>query len=174
MLWLAHAFTLARVPLAIAIWFAYGQTWTVVALIAGAATSDAIDGNLARYLQRRGHTTPNIGGWLDPAADKLFVAIVLATIWWHSGSLLVIALIGAREWIVVPLVAIYVATHPQHPELHADWLGKIATVVQFHALAVAVAYPPWAMPLAIAAAVTGIAAAAHYAIAFRRASTAGR
>ncbi|MFT3693873.1 MAG: hypothetical protein QM831_12080 [Kofleriaceae bacterium] len=92
---------------------------------------------------------------------------MLATIGWHTGSLLVIALIGAREWIVVPLVAIYVATHPDHPELHADWFGKIATIVQFHALAVSVAYPPWSLPLAIAAAITGVGAAVHYAIALR-------
>jgi phosphatidylglycerophosphate synthase len=161
-MWLAHALTLARIPIAIAIAYAYGDTWPVVALIALAAATDVADGNVARFMQRRGHTHPAIGGWLDPLADKLFVAIVLAAIAIHTHSVLVIALIGARELLLLPLLAIYLATRTDRTELHADVLGKIATIAQFFALAFAVALPDHALPGAIVAAVLGVASVVHY------------
>ncbi len=167
-MWPAHVLTLLRVPIAIAIAIAYDQTGWVVALIVAAAVTDAADGNLARYLQRRGKREPDIGGWLDPLADKLFVAIVLAAIAIHTHAFVVIALIGARELLLVPLLGIYLATHRSHPELHADWVGKIATIVQFAALAIAVAAPAHALPGAITAAGFGVAATAHYALARAR------
>src|SRR3954465_3751944 len=86
-MWPAHIITLLRIPFALAIAWLYGQTWWVVGLIAAAATSDAIDGNFARWLQRRGKREPDIGGWLDPLADKIFVAIVLAAIAIHTHSI---------------------------------------------------------------------------------------
>jgi phosphatidylglycerophosphate synthase len=163
-MWPAHIVTLLRIPLAVAIAFAYGRVLPVVALIAAAATSDAIDGNLARWLQRRGKREPDIGGWLDPLADKIFVAVVLAAIAIHTRSLAIVALIGARELLLLPLLAIYVATRKDRPALHADWLGKIATILQFFALAIAVAAPAYAWPAAIVTAAIGLAAVVHYAI----------
>jgi len=160
--WLAHALTLSRIPIAIALWFTYGDPWPSVALIALAAVTDAADGNLARYMQRRGHTEPAIGGWLDPLVDKIFVAIVLVIIWLASRDLLLIALVGAREIVLVPLVAIYLARRGRADQLHADPIGKAATIAQFVALALAVAIPAWAIVPAIAAAVLGLAAVAHY------------
>jgi phosphatidylglycerophosphate synthase len=162
-MWPAHIVTLLRIPLAIAIAWMYGDTWWVVGLIAAAATSDAIDGNLARWLKRRGEREPDIGGWLDPVADKIFVAIVLAAIAIHTRSIEIVALIGARELVLLPLLAIYLASRRGHPQLHADWFGKVATIAQFFALAIAVAVPAHALPGAIVAAVLGVAAAAHYA-----------
>jgi phosphatidylglycerophosphate synthase len=161
-LWLAHALTLSRVPIAITLAWTYGETWTSVALIAIAAATDAADGNLARYLQRRGHTQPAIGGWLDPLVDKIFVAIVLVIIWVQARDVLLIALVGAREIVMVPLVAIYLARRGRTDQLHADPIGKAATIAQFVALGVAVAKPAWAVVPAIAAAGLGLAAVAHY------------
>ena len=166
-MWPAHIVTLLRIPLAVAIAFAYGRAVPVVALIVAAATSDAIDGNLARWLKRRGKHEPDIGGWLDPLADKIFVAVVLAAIAIHTRSIAIVALIGARELVLVPLLAIYVATRKDRPALHADWLGKIATIAQFFALAIAVAAPAYAWPAAIATAVLGLAAVVHYVIELR-------
>jgi phosphatidylglycerophosphate synthase len=161
-LWIAHALTLSRIPLAVALAFAYGDRWTVVAIVAAAAVTDAADGNVARYLQRRGHTEPAIGGWLDPAIDKVFVLIVLGVIGWHARDFTVIALIGARELVLVPLLAIYLAKHRPMRELRADAFGKLATVAQFFALAIAVASPPHALAAALVTAVIGLAAVAHY------------
>jgi phosphatidylglycerophosphate synthase len=161
-MWLAHALTLSRIPIAVAIALAYGRPGTVVALVAAAAISDAADGNVARFMQRRGHTKPAIGGWLDPLADKLFVAIVLAAIVLHDGGWLVALLVGARELLLLPLLAIYLATAHGHAELHADTIGKLATIVQFIALAIAVARPDAALPPAIVAAAIGVASVVHY------------
>ena len=161
-LWLAHALTLSRIPLGMALAFAYGDVALTVALIALAALTDALDGNVARALQRRGYTEPAIGGWLDPLMDKVFIAIVLAVIWVQSRDIAVIALIGARELIVVPLAAIYLAKHRPVGELRADVYGKVATIAQFIAVAIVIGYPPWALPAAAVAGALGVAAGAHY------------
>jgi phosphatidylglycerophosphate synthase len=163
MLWFAHALTLSRLPIAIALVYAYGRPACAAALIALAAATDAADGTLARALQRRGHTRPAIGGWLDPLVDKLFVAIVIATIGWHTGDLVLVALILAREILLVPVAIAHLARGRSLAGVHAHAIGKAATIAQFVALAVAVAMPPCALPFACAAAALGIAAAIHYA-----------
>lgn len=162
MLWIAHALTLSRIPIGIALAFAYGEATWAVALIALAALTDTLDGNVARALQRRGYTRPAIGGWLDPLMDKLFIAIVLAVIYIESRDLGVIALIGARELIVVPLAAVYLAKHRPVGELRADVYGKVATVAQFVAVAIVIGHPPWALPAAAVTAVLGVAAGVRY------------
>jgi phosphatidylglycerophosphate synthase len=164
-MWLAHALTLSRLPIALGLWSTYGDPGRSLALVVLAALTDAADGNVARWMQRRGHPRSSIGGWLDPLVDKLFVAIVLALVWIRADAPLVVVLIGARELLFVPLAAIYAALRPPLGELHADPIGKAATIAQFAALAAVVAAPSpaWALPAAIAAAVLGLAAAAHYA-----------
>jgi cardiolipin synthase len=160
--WLAHALTLSRIPLALALWWVWGDPrWSVV-LVVLAGLSDVADGRVARWAKRRGRRGPDIGGWLDPAVDKLFLAIVLAAVWTHTPDLAVIALIGARELVLVPLVAVYLARRRPHPELRADAFGKIATIAQFIALCVIALAPGDALPAAIVAAVLGLAAAGHY------------
>jgi len=167
-MWLAHALTLSRIPLAVALVVVYGQVAWCLALVAAAAASDAADGNVARWMQRRGHTRPDIGGWLDPLVDKLFVAIVLIAIWYHTHEVALLALIGARELVLVPVAIAYLAWHRPVHDLHADWLGKLATIAQFVALAVALALPAHALPAAAVAGALGVAAAIHYAARFTR------
>ncbi len=166
-MWLAHALTLARLPLAIALWSTYGDPARSLALVVLAALTDVADGNVARWMQRRGHTRPAIGGWLVPVVDKVFVAIVLALVWFRAGAPLLVLLVGARELLLVPLAALYAvrrpARRPALGELHADPIGKAATIAQFAALAAIFAAPALALPAAIAAAALGLAAAAHYA-----------
>jgi phosphatidylglycerophosphate synthase len=166
-MWPAHALTLVRIPLAILIACAYGRPALVVALIFAAAASDAADGHVARWLKRRGATKPDIGGWLDPLVDKIFVAIVLACIVVETRDIRIVALIGARELVLIPLLAIYVAVRSDRPRLSADPIGKVATIAQFFALAIAVARPDWALPPAIVAAALGLAAVVHYVVRFR-------
>jgi phosphatidylglycerophosphate synthase len=162
MLWIAHALTLSRIPLGMALVYAYGDAPLAVTLIAIAALTDTLDGNVARALQRRGHTEPAIGGWLDPLMDKVFIAIVLAVIWYHSRDVSVILLIGARELFVLPLAAVYLAKHRPVADVHADTLGKAATIAQFIAVAIAIAHPPWAFAAAVVTAVIGVATGVHY------------
>jgi phosphatidylglycerophosphate synthase len=169
-MWLAHALTLSRLPIAIALWYAYGDPWSSLALVALAALTDAADGNVARFLKRRGRAGPDIGGWLDPLVDKLFVVSVLALVWVQAGEPLVVVLVGARELLFVPLAALYAARRPQLGRLHADPIGKAATIAQFVALATVLAAPAWALPAAIVAAALGLAAVAHYVARVLRAS----
>jgi cardiolipin synthase (CMP-forming) len=161
-MWLAHALTLSRLPIAVAFWWAYGDTALATLLIALAALTDTLDGNVARYMKRRGSGGPDIGGWLDPLVDKLFVVIVLGVIWRQTGDALVLALIGARELVMVPLVAIYVARRMPTRELRADVFGKAATVAQFVAVAIVRGLPRWGLVAASVAAVLGVIAAIHY------------
>ncbi|MBL0217910.1 MAG: CDP-alcohol phosphatidyltransferase family protein [Myxococcales bacterium] len=161
-MWLAHALTLSRLPIAIGLVVAYGQTSWAVALVVLAAATDAADGNVARAMQRRGRTTPDIGGWLDPLVDKVFVVIVLATIWWHTREVWVIGLIAAREIVLAPLLALYLILRRPASHLHARALGKAATIAQFVACGVAIARPAFALPVAAVAGVLGVAAVIDY------------
>jgi phosphatidylglycerophosphate synthase len=163
-MWVAHALTLSRIPLAVALWWAYGHTGAVVAIIALAALTDTLDGNVARAMKRRGARGPDIGGWLDPLVDKLFVITAIAVIWFHTQAMAVLVLIGARELVLLPLLAVYLGRRRPHAPLRADVFGKAATVAQFVALAVVLAAPAWALPVAIVTAVLGLVAVTHYAI----------
>ena len=160
--WLAHALTLSRIPIAVALWCVWGDPVWSALLVGLAALTDTADGRVARWRKRRGSRGPDIGGWLDPTVDKLFVAVVLAAVWNQLHDLAVIALIGARELVLVPLIVVYLATRRPHAPLHADWFGKIATVAQFVALCVIALAPEAALPAAVMAAGLGIAAAVHY------------
>lgn len=171
-MWLAHALTLSRIPIALGLWWTYGDPASSLVLVAIAALTDAADGNLARWVRRRraragdpaGADARSIGDWLDPLVDKLFVVIVLALVWVRGGEPLVVLLIGARELLFVPLTALYAALRPELGRLRADPIGKAATIAQFVALAVVVVQPAWAWPAAGVAAALGLAAVAHYAI----------
>ncbi|HEY0482390.1 MAG TPA: CDP-alcohol phosphatidyltransferase family protein [Kofleriaceae bacterium] len=166
-MWLAHALTLSRIPLAVALAAAWGRPAWSVAIVGLAALTDTADGRVARRARRRGDRGPDIGGWLDPAVDKLFVAIVLAVIWVHAPlahRTAVIGLIGARELVLVPLVAVYLAWRRPHVPLRADVFGKLATIAQFIALCVIALAPEHAVPAAVVAGVLGLVAAGHYVV----------
>lgn len=168
-MWLAHALTLARIPIAIGFGWVHGNTRWAFALIALAALTDTLDGNVARWVKRRKQVPRHhdIGGWLDPLVDKLFVVIVIVVLWHHTHDVLILALIGARELVLVPLTAVYLAWRRAHHraslgELSADPLGKAATVAQFVALAIVLAVPRYGLIAAGVAAVLGLIAAGHY------------
>src|SRR5689334_15722067 len=84
-MWLAHALTLSRIPLAVAFWLTYGDWRWSLALVVLAALTDAADGHVARRARRMsGDNGPSPGEWLDPLADKLFIILVLAAIQVHD------------------------------------------------------------------------------------------
>src|SRR5262249_42555276 len=157
--------TLSRVPLALVLWWSWGDPVQSVALLALAAISDAADGMVARWAKRHGSTGPDIGGWVDPAVGKLFVGVVVAAVWTRPHQLALLALVGAGELVLVPLIAVYLASRlafrrafrRQGRELRADRLGKLATIAQFIALCVIALAPEHALPAAVVAAVLGLA-----------------
>ncbi len=165
-MWIAHALTLSRIPIAVVFWLTYGDWRWSLALVALAALSDAADGTVARWARRRtGDTRPSAGEWLDPLADKVFIIVVLAAIqvhdpapWW------LVAMIVARELVLIPLVAVYrlvVHGRGEHA-FQAQAVGKAATVAELFAIAMLVAYRPLVVPLAVAACVLGLLAVVLY------------
>ncbi len=161
-MWLAHALTLSRIPLALALAWAWGDPVVAAALILAAAATDTADGTVARWMQRHGHTEPAIGSWLDPLVDKLFVAIVLAVIWTHTHELPILILIAARELLLLPLMVVFFVRRLPIADLRADPIGKAATIVQFFALGLIVIEVPWAIAVAGLAALVGVASVVHY------------
>jgi cardiolipin synthase len=162
---LAHALTVSRIPLAIIFWLTYGNRGWSIALVALAALTDAVDGAVARRAMRRTGATKSAGEWLDPLADKAFVIGVLGAIQVHDPAPWgLIALIAARELVLIPLAAAYrlvVPTRMPHA-FKAGQIGKAATIAEMFAIAALIMHRPLALPLAIAAAGLGLAAVAAY------------
>jgi cardiolipin synthase len=174
-MWLANALTLSRIPLAVVFWLTYGQPTTSLAIIGVAALTDALDGAVARMARSRreaqGLRSSSIGEWLDPLADKVFVIGVLGAIQAHEPApWLVIALIAAREVVLIPLVAIYrLAVHGRAPHaFQARPIGKAATIAELAAIVALIINPQIAAPIAIVAAVLGLAAVLQYITRARR------
>lgn len=166
-MWAAHALTCSRLAFAIAFWRTYGDAAWSLAWVVLAAASDALDGRVARWARRRAGVSeraPGIGDWLDPAADKLFVVIVLVTVGAHEQAWPQLACIGARELALIPVLAAYAIARAlgraRSHALRARPIGKVATAIQFVAVVALVAPGADAArwPLAIAAGVLGLAA----------------
>lgn len=167
-MWLAHALTLARLPL-IPIFFVTDRGGWWAAAIGIAALTDTLDGRIARRAQaRRPKPWPawwGIGAWLDPLVDKLFIVSVLAALISHDpDDALLVGLVGVREIVLVPLVGIYelVRHGRERIELKAHAIGKVTTVVQLVSLAAIVMRVPGAAIMAIACAILGAITVIHY------------
>jgi phosphatidylglycerophosphate synthase len=166
--WLAHALTLSRIPLAFAFWFALPDVRFAMIVLTVAAATDLMDGTIARAAAARGHTGPaaRIGVWLDPLCDKLFAIVVLAALLVRiQVPLELLILIGSRELILVPIVAVYRLSpmwHQVHYDFHAEAAGKHATAAQFVAFTALLLDPPSALFLSMVAAVFGVRAAVRY------------
>jgi cardiolipin synthase (CMP-forming) len=171
-MWLAHALTLSRIPIAIVLWLTYGDWRWSLALVVLAALTDAADGNVARWWRRRtGDTRPSAGEWLDPLADKAFILIVLGAIqvhdpapWW------LVALIVARELLLVPLATVYrlvVHGRGEHA-FQASAIGKAATIAELVAIGALVmrssvtSVAAFVIPLAAIAGALGVLAVINY------------
>jgi cardiolipin synthase len=165
-MWAAHALTLSRIPLAALFWLTYGDLWWSCGIVALAALTDAADGWVARQAQRHGARRTETGAWLDPLCDKAFVVGVLAAVVWHEQPpAAVIAMIAARELLLAPLGLTYrivLVLHPMAHEFRASLLGKATTVSQFLAMLALLLESRWVMPLAMLAAVLGVAATTQY------------
>lgn len=164
-MWLAHALTLSRIPIAVVFWLTYGEKPVSLALVVLAALTDAADGNLARYVKRRTGSKSTLGEWLDPAADKIFVLLVLGAIQVHDPvPWSVMALIVARELVLVPIAMIFrLAVHGRGEHaFKAGALGKAATIAEFAAIVAIILHSPFLLPLAITAGVLGLAAVVGY------------
>jgi phosphatidylglycerophosphate synthase len=165
---LPNLLTLIRLPMAAAVWFVAPWPWALLSLMAAAALSDMLDGWFARRMRERrkarGLPTRGLGerggtgAWLDPLCDKTFVVSVIAAVWWfYRPDWWLLALIGLREIVLVPLVLAWRLLPHKPLDMRAGLAGKLTTVVQFVAL--------WSLILGTHALGPAIAAAAAGAIA---------
>ncbi|NOZ31737.1 MAG: CDP-diacylglycerol--glycerol-3-phosphate 3-phosphatidyltransferase [Alphaproteobacteria bacterium] len=135
--------TLARItaiPLIVGLMFAGedGLRWLAVALFAGAAITDFLDG----YLARRFKVISPFGRMLDPIADKLLVGAILVALAFEGtlglagviAALLILSreifISGLREFLSEHRIAVPVTA-----------LAKYKTVVQLAAIGTTMAWP---------------------------------
>jgi len=165
-MWLAHALTISRIPLAAVFWLTYGDRAWSLALVVLAALTDAADGNVARWWRRRtGDTRPSAGEWLDPLCDKAFVILVIGAIQVHDPAPWpIIALIVARELVLIPVITVFrLLVHGRGGHaFKAHAIGKAATIAEFLAVVALIMRSPAVVPIAIAAAVLGVGAVIVY------------
>jgi phosphatidylglycerophosphate synthase len=158
--------TLSRIPLAALVWLRPADPAWVLGLMLAAGITDVLDGWLARRLRRRQgrEGERDIGAWLDPLTDKVFVVSALAAVGWAlRPPLWIFPLIAARELAQIPLVLFLRSRRlVRRFDFRANVIGKLATVLQFAVVAALLLRHPARDALAVAAGAVGLAAAAYY------------
>jgi phosphatidylglycerophosphate synthase len=148
--------TLLRVPLAGAFVAAPDPLWRATILCA-AAISDLVDGRIAR---RFGGS--RLGAFLDPVADKIFVASAFGVVLW-SGRLAVVEVLGVllRDLAATgAFIAVALRRRPRAiPARHG---GKAVTVLQLLVLFAFLADSTLLRPLAWATAAISLYAIWDY------------
>ena len=154
---LADALTLARIPLAVA-FLAVEDARARLAILALAATTDLVDGWVAR---RWGGS--RFGAFLDPVADKIFMATAFAVVllsgrldWWE------VVLVLLRD--ILATLAFVVSIFWRQPRsIPARAGGKIVTLLQLLTLLAFLIDSRYLEPCAWAAAAVGLYAIYDYA-----------
>ena len=170
----ANAVTLARLavtPVLLAVVVSQGPSWSALAFWVVLASTDGIDG----YLARRQGTTRS-GAFLDPLADKCLVLGALVALavqgafWWLPVALITLREVGIsvyRSWVARRGISV-----------PARWWAKVKTVVQEIAVALALLPPtaddePWlARSVLWLAVVLALVTGAQYLLDGRRAAVA--
>jgi CDP-diacylglycerol--glycerol-3-phosphate 3-phosphatidyltransferase/cardiolipin synthase len=120
----ADILTAVRIPLAIAFLLVPDDEWRL-AILASAAASDFADGFVAR---RWGGS--RLGAFLDPVADKLFMACAFAVVLF-SGALAPLEVLGVLARDVAAAVAFLTTVLLRKPAaIPARLGGKVVTVGQ--------------------------------------------
>ena len=152
----ADALTALRLPLAA--WFVLTQDddhRLVILVIAG--VSDLLDGALARRVG-----PSRLGAFLDPVADKLFMAAAFAVVLF-SGRLTWYEILGVLARDVVATVAFVVTLiSGRAASIPARLGGKAVTLAQMLTLAAALTDSPLVRPLAWATAAIALYAIWDY------------
>ncbi len=129
------------VPVFVAVYLLPGQ-WTYLAsaaLFGLAASTDWLDGYLARRLKQATH----FGAFLDPVADKLIVisALILlvgshASLWLTLPAIVIVG----RE-LVISALREWMAEMNRRGVMEVLWLGRMKTTLQMMAIIVLLAIP---------------------------------
>lgn len=151
----ADALTLVRLPLAVAFPMV-SDTWRLVVL-ALAAGSDLLDGFLARRIG-----SSRFGPFIDPVADKLFMAVAFGTVLF-SGQLAWWELLGVLARDIAASAAFFITSaRGRASAIPARAGGKAVTVLQVATLFAFVLHSPLLRPLAWATAAVALYAIWDY------------
>jgi cardiolipin synthase len=114
------------------------KNWTAMAIFAGAAITDWLDG----YLARRWGETSAFGAFLDPVADKLMVAaaLILLVQLGRAEAYLAIIIIG-RE-IAISALREWMAQLGKTKNVAVAFIGKVKTASQMTAIIALLLYEP--------------------------------
>jgi cardiolipin synthase len=143
-------------------------SWVPVILLAVWASTDWIDGVLARAL----HQESRLGEVLDPIADRIGII----------GVTLSLAIAGAVEWWILAVIfamdvlaVVFAGREARDGTIHVSWLGKIRTALLLLAIVVLLlghTVAPWAIPIGMTLMLLGtglhIVAAVDYMLKARR------
>jgi CDP-diacylglycerol--glycerol-3-phosphate 3-phosphatidyltransferase/cardiolipin synthase len=151
--------SLVRLPLALAFPWAMDRPHCALALVAGAGASDVLDGWCARRL----HAATPTGALLDAVMDKAFVlAVILSLVARGRVGPAAALLLATRDLAEIPLLARLAIVRRLSEPRRPNRLGKLATVLQFGAVAAILAGLPRRELLIATAAFCGALAAGTY------------
>lgn len=155
--------SLLRVPLAWAFWLWAREPWPALVVLFLGGLTDVVDGWWARRFDQATAT----GAVVDGVTDKVFAAAVVAVLVVdYDLSLLGVLALAARELLELPLVVWWALHRAQRnaraQDPKANWLGKLATAVQFGGAIAVIVRSPSLNPLLLSCAAVGVVAAVSY------------
>ncbi len=159
-----NVISLLRIPLAAAVWIDPRNQPLLLGLLTAAVVSDLLDGWLARRSGSEGAS--EIGAWLDPVCDKVFIlsaAAAVAWAWRLPPALLLLT--ATREALQIPLYGLFrfiPRLRPRTFDFRAAKVGKATTVVQMATITAMIVLPDGAPALAVVSAVLGAASVTVY------------
>jgi CDP-diacylglycerol--glycerol-3-phosphate 3-phosphatidyltransferase len=135
------------IPVFAALAWSYGQStrdgtadeslrWWALAVFIIAASSDGIDGWVARRFNQKS----DFGAFIDPIADKglMLTGVVMAGLfdWGDAGwrlPLWYVALVFLREAVILGGIGVLWSKH-RHVKMDPHWTSKLCTILQMFAL----------------------------------------
>jgi cardiolipin synthase len=135
----------------------------LVSAVAAAAVTDALDGIVGRRRHAGLRGAANVGAWLDPLCDKVFVVSTAASIAVHhdvAASVLALALLRDVALLLLLPVFVFVGGRARvlAHDYRARWSGKLTTVAQGLTFFAVVFAPRAVLACALAAAALGVVA----------------
>jgi len=159
----ANLLSISRLPLALLIWAKPEEPVFLFTVIALAGLTDVLDGLVGRKSHETARGTKNVGAWLDPLCDKVFIAsAAAAVVMTYEPPLAVLPLVLVRDLallILVPWFRLHGGRALFHGhDFRASASGKMTTAAQVFTLASAVLAPALTLSLAVATALLGAVA----------------
>ncbi len=159
----ANLLSLSRIALAGLVWMRPQDAMFLFTVVAVAAVTDGLDGLVGRRTHAGRTGTANVGAWLDPLCDKIFVcSAAAAVVVTYDLPLWILALIVVRDVAIALLVVgfrVFAGANRFHAhDFRARAFGKATMAAQLVTLAAVVVAPGAVVLLACATALLGVAA----------------